>query len=377
MIVPFVAIRARKVFEEKGISYMTNSIGLGLSREYTLRKMILPVCFPELLGTVALGMAYGMGAVAPILYTGAVMQAGVPSKLTDPFMSLPYHLYTLVNNGFSLDYAYGTAFVLMLLLLIIQLICKFVTYMRKGTNMLTIEHLNCGYGQHEILHDISVTIPDKKITAIVGQSGCGKTTFLKTLNRMVEEEQGYTTGKVSLGNTDIKSISKETLRSRIGMVFQQPIAFPHSIEKNLTYVLKYYGIRDKKVLSEKVEESLKKAKLYEEVKDQLKKSALKLSGGQKQRLAIARSLCVNPEILLLDEPCSALDMKNTIAIEETLMELKGQYTFVIVTHNLGQAKRIADQIIFMDQGKILEVTDKETFFDSPATELAREQIQYM
>lgn len=132
MIVPFVAIRARKVFEEKGISYMTNSIGLGLSREYTLRKMILPVCFPELLGTVALGMAYGMGAVAPILYTGAVMQAGVPSKLTDPFMSLTYHLYTLVNNGFSLDYAYGTAFVLMLLLLIIQLICKFVTYMRKG-----------------------------------------------------------------------------------------------------------------------------------------------------------------------------------------------------------------------------------------------------
>ena len=235
--------------------------------------------------------------------------------------------------------------------------------------MLTIEHLNCGYGKHEILHDISVTIPDKKITAIVGQSGCGKTTFLKTLNRMVEEEQGYTTGKISLGDADIKSISKETLRSRIGMVFQQPIAFPHSIEKNLTYVLKYYGIRDKKVLSEKVEESLKKAKLYEEVKDQLKKSALKLSGGQKQRLAIARSLCVNPEILLLDE--------NTIAIEETLMELKGQYTFVIVTHNLGQAKRIADQIIFMDQGKILEVTDKETFFDSPATELAREQIQYM
>ena len=111
---------------------MTNSIGLGLSREYALRKMILPVCFPELLGTVALGMAYGMGAVAPILYTGAVMQAGVPSKLTDPFMSLPYHLYTLVNNGFALDYAYGTAFVLMLLLLIIQLICKFVTYMRKG-----------------------------------------------------------------------------------------------------------------------------------------------------------------------------------------------------------------------------------------------------
>ena len=203
--------------------------------------------------------------------------------------------------------------------------------------MIECRHIDFSYDSKTILQGIDLNIENGEFLCILGQSGCGKTTFLKTLNRMVEEEQGYTTGKISLGDADIKSISKETLRSRIGMVFQQPIAFPHSIEKNLTYVLKYYGIRDKKVLSEKVEESLKKAKLYEEVKDQLKKSALKLSGGQKQRLAIARSLCVNPEILLLDEPCSALDMKNTIAIEETLMELKGQYTFVIVTHNLGQA----------------------------------------
>lgn len=131
MIVPFVAIRARKILEEKGTPYLMNSIVFGLSREYALRKMVLPICFPDLLGTIALGMAYGMGAVAPILYTGAVMQAGVPARLTDPFMSLPYHLYSLVNNGFSLDYAYGTAFVLMFLLLLIQLICKFVTSIRK------------------------------------------------------------------------------------------------------------------------------------------------------------------------------------------------------------------------------------------------------
>ena len=131
MIIPFVAIRAEKILEEKGREYMKNSLSLGLSREYALRKLILPVCSVELLGTVALGMAYGMGAVAPILYTGAVMQADVPHSLSDPFMSLPYHLYILVNNGFSLDYAYGTAFVLMLFLLIIQLICKFITYLRK------------------------------------------------------------------------------------------------------------------------------------------------------------------------------------------------------------------------------------------------------
>ncbi len=243
--------------------------------------------------------------------------------------------------------------------------------------MLRTEHLTCGFGKHEILHDINLSIPSGKITAIVGQSGCGKTTLLKSFNRMIEEENGYMKGDIFLDDENLKSISKEKLRSQIGMVFQQPIAFPYSIEKNLTYILKYHGIRNKSELQDKVVECLKKAKLYDEVKDHLKGSALKLSGGQKQRLAIARSLCVNPDILLLDEPCSALDMKNTIAIEETLMELKEQYTFVIVTHNLTQAKRIADQIIFMNQGEILEMTDKDTFFEAPATELAKEQLQYM
>lgn len=131
MIVPFIAIRAEKILKEKGMQYMKNSLALGMSREYTIIRLILPVCAVELIGTVALGMAYGMGAVAPILYTGAVMVADVPGKLTDPFMSLPYHLYMLVNNGFSLDYAYGTAFVLLCFLLLIQILCKCITYMRK------------------------------------------------------------------------------------------------------------------------------------------------------------------------------------------------------------------------------------------------------
>lgn len=243
--------------------------------------------------------------------------------------------------------------------------------------MLKIDSLNCGFGKQKILHDISFSIPEGQIVAVVGQSGCGKTTLLKTFNRMVEEEGGYMDGSIRLKQEDIRGIPKERLRSRIGMVFQQPVAFPESIEKNLTYVLKYHGVKKKDQLSERVEDALKKAKMYDEVKDQLKKSALKLSGGQKQRLAIARSLCVEPEILLLDEPCSALDMKNTMAIEETLLELKGQYTFVVVTHNLTQARRIADRIVFMSQGRVLEVTDKRTFFENPASELAREQIQYI
>ena len=238
--------------------------------------------------------------------------------------------------------------------------------------MLNIENLKCGFGKHEILHGISLTIPKGQITAIVGQSGCGKTTFLKSLNRMVEEEGGYLSGAITLEGTDIKSLPKEELRRRVGMVFQQPIAFPHSIEKNLSYVLKFHGVRDKKEISEKITESLQKARLYNEVKDQLKKSALKLSGGQKQRLAIARSLCADPEILLLDEPCSALDMKNTIAIEETLLELKKQYTFVIVTHNLAQAKRIADQVIFMDGGVIVEQGDARAVIENPREERTRQ-----
>ena len=246
--------------------------------------------------------------------------------------------------------------------------------------MIHIDTLSKTFSGGKGLDRVSLHIKPGEMVALIGSSGSGKSTLMRHIAGLMPGDADG--GRIEVAQHLIQDrgvISRDirTMRAEIGMVFQQPIAFPHSIEKNLTYVLKYYGIRDKKVLSEKVEESLKKAKLYEEVKDQLKKSALKLSGGQKQRLAIARSLCVNPEILLLDEPCSALDMKNTIAIEETLMELKGQYTFVIVTHNLGQAKRIADQIIFMDQGKILEVTDKETFFDSPATELAREQIQYM
>lgn len=240
-----------------------------------------------------------------------------------------------------------------------------------------VKDLKAGFRKKEILHGITITIPKNEIVAIVGQSGCGKTTLLKSLNRILEEEGGYIDGQVIIDGTDYKEMSKEALRRKIGMVFQQPIAFPGTIEKNLSYVLKYYGVRDKKLREQEIEDCLKKAKLYEEVQTQLKMSARKLSGGQKQRLAIARSLCAKPDILLLDEPCSALDMKNTVAIEDTLLELKAQYTQVVVTHNLAQAKRIADTIVYMDQGNVLEITPKEIFFQQPSSKQAREQIAYI
>ena len=240
--------------------------------------------------------------------------------------------------------------------------------------MIEVKELRAGFGKKEILRGIDLVIPEKKIIAVVGQSGCGKTTFLKSLNRILEEEGGYIKGQILLDGENVMKFPKTQLRKRIGIVFQQPIAFPYSIERNLTYVLKYHYQLNKEQMCV---ECLKKARLYEEVKNQMNMSAVKLSGGQKQRLAIARTLCVEPEVLLLDEPCSALDMKNTIAIEEMLMELKEQYTIVIVTHNLAQAKRIADNVVFMDQGRILEITEKEQFFTNPVSEQAKEQIKYM
>lgn len=243
--------------------------------------------------------------------------------------------------------------------------------------MLEIKDMNCGFSKNEILHDINVKIPEKSITAIIGQSGCGKTTLLKTINRIIEDEGGYIDGYIKLDGVDTKNIPSNILRSKIGMVFQQPIAFPVSIEKNISYVLKYHGYREKNIVDKVIADSLKKVGLYDEVSKIMNKPAKRLSGGQKQRLAIARSLCINPEILLLDEPCSALDMKNTIEIEKTLIELKKDYTFIIVTHNLSQAKRIADNIIFMDNGRIIEISDKEKFFSSPSSYLAKEQIKYM
>lgn len=231
----------------------------------------------------------------------------------------------------------------------------------EENSMLNIENVSCSFGKQEILHNVSLEIPKGEITAIVGPSGCGKTTLLKTCNRMVEEEGGTWDGAICLEETDIRSLSKEQLRTRVGMVFQQPVAFPHSIEKNLSYVLNYHGVRDRRQREEKICDCLTKAGLYEEVKDHMKMSAQKLSGGQKQRLAIAQSLCVNPQVLLLDEPCSALDQNNTLGIERTLLDLKGAYTFVIVTHNLEQADRIADHIVHMEAGRITDIYDAKFY----------------
>ncbi|MDD7362663.1 MAG: ATP-binding cassette domain-containing protein [Peptoniphilus sp.] len=243
--------------------------------------------------------------------------------------------------------------------------------------MIKIKNMYAGYGKKDVLRDIRLDIAENEVVAVVGQSGCGKSTLLKTINRMIEEERGYYRGTVEYGGKDIRTMSKEALRKTIGMVFQEPIAFPVSIYDNITYVLKYHGMRDKRALDATITHLLERVGLYDEVAEKLDDKADHLSGGQKQRLAIARCLSAEPEVILLDEPCSALDLKNTVAIEEMLLELRGAYTLVIVTHNLAQARRIADRIVLMDRGEIVEVADKERFFTNPKSALAEELIRYM
>lgn len=233
---------------------------------------------------------------------------------------------------------------------------------------MAVNGLDLYYGENHALKDVSMEIYENKVTAFIGPSGCGKSTFLKTLNRMNDlVENVKITGKVLLDGEDIYAPQVDTimLRENVGMVFQQPNPFPMSIYDNIAYGPRVHGIRDKKRLDQIVEESLKGAAIWDEVKDRLKKSALGLSGGQQQRICIARALAVKPSVLLMDEPTSALDPISTAKIEELMEELKKNYSIVIVTHNMQQALRVADYTAFFLLGELVEYGETEKVFSYP------------
>ena len=247
--------------------------------------------------------------------------------------------------------------------------------MNKMDKILEVKNFSVSYDDKKILKNINMYIDRNKITAIIGPSGCGKSTFLKSLNMMITEEKGAKTfGDIFFEGKNIKDFEVENLRKNIGLVFQTPTPFPFSIYKNMTYAPIYYGIKDKNQLDNLVKEKLKLAGLYDEIKDEINKSALSLSGGQQQRLCIARELTVEPEVLLLDEPCSALDIQNTIKIEEMLKNLSKNYTIIIVTHNLAQAKRIADKTAFFFDGELVEYEDTKKIFSNPRDEKTKKYI---
>ena len=245
------------------------------------------------------------------------------------------------------------------------------------SDIMTVQGLNLWYGDHQALHDISMNIPEKSITALIGPSGCGKSTFLKTLNRMNDLIPGVKiTGDVRYREQDIFAAGTDVneLRREIGMVFQKPNPFPMSIYDNIAYGPRTHGIKNRAKLDEIVEKSLRGAAIWDEVKDRLKKNALGLSGGQQQRLCIARALAVEPEVLLMDEPTSALDPISTSKIEELAMQLKEQYTIVIVTHNMQQAVRISDRTAFFLLGELIECDDTQQLFSQPQDKRTEDYI---
>ena len=242
-------------------------------------------------------------------------------------------------------------------------------------SIISVKDLNLWYGQSQALKSISMDIPEQAITALIGPSGCGKSTFLKTLNRMNDLVPGVrVTGQVHYQGQDIFAWEVSQLRKEVGMVFQKPNPFPMSIYDNIAYGPRTHGIKNRTQLDEIVEKALRSAAIWDEVKDRLKKNALGLSGGQQQRLCIARALAVEPKVLLMDEPTSALDPISTGRIEDLAMELKKDYTIIMVTHNMQQAARISDRTAFFLLGDLVEYDSTETLFSKPRDKRTEDYI---
>ncbi len=242
---------------------------------------------------------------------------------------------------------------------------------------LSTEDLHVWYGENEAIKGVSLEFEENKITSLIGPSGCGKSTYLRSLNRMNDEiEAAKVTGKIMYKgiNVNAPNIDVYEVRKNIGMVFQRPNPFSKSIYDNIAFALKRHGIKDKNALDEAVETSLKQAALWDQVKDQLNKSALALSGGQQQRLCIARAVALKPDILLLDEPASALDPISTSQVEETLLQLKENYSIVIVTHNMQQASRISDYTAFFYVGNVIEYDETRKVFTRPKIQATEDYV---
>jgi phosphate transport system ATP-binding protein len=240
---------------------------------------------------------------------------------------------------------------------------------------ITVRDFSLHYGTHTALKDIGFAVPAYSVTAIIGPSGCGKSTLLRSFNRMNDLIPGVRTeGQITIAGIDVRGADVVELRRRVGMVFQRPNPFPKSIFDNVAFGLRLLGIRDRAELEGRVEQSLLRAALWNEVRDRLNRSALQLSGGQQQRLCIARCLAVEPEVILMDEPASALDPTATARIEELVLDLKRAYTIVVVTHNMQQAARISDRTAFLLNGELIEIDETARLFTSPGQKLTEDYI---
>jgi len=249
--------------------------------------------------------------------------------------------------------------------------------LERETPCINVRGFNLFYSEKQALKNINLVLPEKRVTAFIGPSGCGKSTLLRCFNRMNDLIDGVRTeGEITLHDQNIfdKGVNVSELRRRVGMVFQKPNPFPKSIYENVAYGLRIQGVNDRRTLDAVVEKSLQSAALWEEVKDRLDDNALGLSGGQAQRLVIARAIAIEPEVVLLDEPCSALDPISTLKIEELIYDLKDRFTIIIVTHNMQQAARVSDYTAYMYLGEMIEFTDTSTLFTNPSQKMTEDYI---
>ncbi len=254
---------------------------------------------------------------------------------------------------------------------------KKINVKNEASTVINVNNFNLWYGEDQALKNINLDIKENEVTAIIGPSGCGKSTFVKAVNRMVEMVPIVkTSGEIAYRERNIfdKSYPVEDLRTKVGMVFQKPNPFPKSIYENVVYGPKIHGIKDKKVLDQIVEKSLRGAALWDEVKDRLNENAYGLSGGQQQRLCIARTLAIEPDVILMDEPTSALDPISTLKVEELVQELKKDFSIMIVTHNMQQAARISDKTAFFLNGEVIEFTETDKLFSTPSDKRTEDYI---
>ena len=304
----------------------------------------------------------------------------------DSGRTLAVHMYALSSEGLYMNQMYATGVILMLIVLLINgcsgMIAKKIDKEikeRRGKNMskIDVSNMDLYYGDFHALKNINLSIDANEVTAFIGPSGCGKSTLLKSINRMNDLVPGCRiTGEMLLDGENIYGGKMDVngLRKRVGMVFQKPNPFPMSIYDNIAYGPRTHGVRSKAKLDDIVEQSLRQAAIWDEVKDRLKKSALGMSGGQQQRLCIARALAVQPEVLLMDEPTSALDPISTSKIEDLAVELKKDYTIVMVTHNMQQAARISDKTAFFLLGEVVEYGETEQIFSMPKDKRTEDYI---
>ena len=357
MMLPVIVMATEETLKLVPDSLREASLALGVSYPRTILKVILPAGLSGILSGILLGIARVAGETAPLLFT-AFGSPFMNQNILKPINSLPLTIFNYATSPYPEWHtlAWGASFVLIAFVLGLNLITK-VGDQKMESPVLKIENFAASFGEHTILKDINLSFSRNTLTAIMGPSGCGKTTLIRCINRMHElVPNARVSGKILLDNEDIYDTDPIIVRRKIGMVFQRPNPFPTmSIYDNVVAGYNLNGIKlRKEEMDQTVEESLRKAALWEEVKDALHRRGSFLSGGQQQRLCIARALAMHPEILLLDEPTSALDPKSTAHIEELVSQLKNTVTIIQVTHNIAQAARVSDFTAFLYLGELVE-----------------------